>query len=143
TSRSRPRAPAARWTWPWTSRRCPTLRCCASPASTCARWDSAEEMAMPVKRFAVPLTIAGSDPTGGAGLQADLKVFLRYGLSGAAVCSAVTVQSPTEVKAVHPVEAAVLTAQLEALLRDVRPAAVKVGMLGSGENIRAAARALL
>ena len=49
----------------------------------------------------VPLTIAGSDPTGGAGLQADLKAFLRFGLSGAAVPTAITIQSPTGVRAVH------------------------------------------
>jgi len=95
------------------------------------------------KRFVVPLTIAGSDPTGGAGLQADLKVFLRYGLSGAAVCTATTAQGPTGVAAVHPVPAGVVTSQLVTLLRDVKPAAIKVGLLGSGENVRAVARALL
>ena len=98
---------------------------------------------MAPKRFTVPLTIAGSDPSGGAGLQADLKVFLRYGLSGAAVCTANTAQSPAGVAAVNPVPAAVVTAQLATLLADVRPAAVKVGMLASGENVRAVARALL
>jgi hydroxymethylpyrimidine/phosphomethylpyrimidine kinase len=98
---------------------------------------------MAKKRFTVPLTIAGSDPTGGAGLQADLKVFLRYGLSGAAVCTATTAQSPAGVTDVHPVAASIVTSQLSALLRDVRPSAVKVGMLGSGENVRAVARALL
>lgn len=95
------------------------------------------------KRFVVPLTIAGSDPTGGAGLQADLKVFLRYGLSGAAVCTATTAQGPSRVVGVHAVPASVVTAQLAALLQDVKPAAVKVGLLGSGENVRAVARALL
>lgn len=90
----------------------------------------------------VPLTIAGSDPTGGAGLQADLKVFLRFGLSGAAVVTAITAQSPTGVHSVRPLPARQLTEQLSALLADVRPAAVKVGMLGSGENVRAVARAL-
>jgi hydroxymethylpyrimidine/phosphomethylpyrimidine kinase len=95
------------------------------------------------KRFVVPLTIAGSDPSGGAGLQADLKVFLRYGLSGAAVCTATTAQSPAGVAAVHPVSAEILTDQLSTLLRDVRPAAVKVGLLASGEQVRAVARALL
>ncbi len=95
------------------------------------------------KRLVVPLSIAGSDPTGGAGLQADLKVFLRYGLSGTAVCTANTAQSPAGVEAVHPVPAAVVASQLGVLLRDVRPAAVKVGVLGSGDNVRAVARALL
>lgn len=91
----------------------------------------------------VPLTIAGSDPSGGAGLQADLKVFLRYGLSGAAVCTAATAQGTAGVAAVYPLEAEVVSAQLAALLADLKPAAVKVGMLGSGANVRAVSRALL
>ena len=95
------------------------------------------------ERKAVTLTIAGSDPSGGAGLQADLKVFLRFGFSGMAVPTAVTVQSPTGLRAVNPLPAALVAAQLAALLADVRPAAVKVGLLGSGENVRAVARALL
>ena len=95
------------------------------------------------KRVVVPLTIAGSDPSGGAGLQADLKVFLRYGLSGAAVVTTTTAQSPAGVTAVHPVEDLVVTSQLAALLHDVRPAAVKVGLLGNGANAKAVARALL
>jgi len=90
----------------------------------------------------VPLTIAGSDPSGGAGLQADLKIFLRFGFSGAAVPTAVTVQSPTGVRSANPLPAALVKAQLEALLADVRPAAVKVGMLGSADSVRVVARAL-
>ncbi|MCB9897308.1 MAG: bifunctional hydroxymethylpyrimidine kinase/phosphomethylpyrimidine kinase [Planctomycetes bacterium] len=93
-------------------------------------------------RPVVPLTIAGSDPSGGAGLQADLKVFLRFGLSGAAVPTAWTVQSPSGVHAVHAMDPGHLKAQLDALLRDVRPAAVKVGMLPDGRSVRAVARAL-
>jgi len=98
---------------------------------------------MSKRRMVVPLTIAGSDPSGGAGLQADLKVFLRYGLSGAAVCTTTTSQSPAGVTAVNPVPAEVVAEQLAALLKDVRPAAVKVGLLGSAANARAVARALL
>jgi hydroxymethylpyrimidine kinase/phosphomethylpyrimidine kinase len=91
----------------------------------------------------VPLTIAGSDPSGGAGLQADLKVFLRFGLSGAAVPTAITVQSTSGVAAVVPLEAALVGRQLAALLTDLRPAAVKVGMLGNAQIVRVVARALL
>ncbi|HVQ25326.1 MAG TPA: bifunctional hydroxymethylpyrimidine kinase/phosphomethylpyrimidine kinase [Planctomycetota bacterium] len=91
----------------------------------------------------VPLSIAGSDPSGGAGLQADLKVFLRFGLSGAAVPTAITVQSAAGVREVVPLEAALVGRQLAALLGDVRPAAVKVGMLGDGAVVRVVARALL
>jgi len=95
-----------------------------------------------MSRPRVPLSIAGSDPSGGAGLQADLKVFLRFGLSGAAVPTALTVQGPTGVQAVHAVEPKLVKAQLDTLLRDVRPAAVKVGMLPSAEHVRVVARAL-
>jgi hydroxymethylpyrimidine/phosphomethylpyrimidine kinase len=97
---------------------------------------------MSVRRPPVPLTIAGSDPTGGAGLQADLKVFQRFGLSGAAVPTAITVQSATGVRSYEALSGSLVTRQLNALLVDMRPAAVKVGMLGSGEVVRAVARAL-
>ncbi len=97
---------------------------------------------MSSNRPAVPLTIAGSDPSGGAGFQADLKVFLRFGLSGASVPTALTVQAPTGVKSIEAVDAKLVKRQLDALLMDFRPAAVKVGMLPSGEIVRAVARAL-
>ncbi len=97
---------------------------------------------MSAERPLIPLTIAGSDPSGGAGLQADLKVFLRFGLSGAAVPTALTVQSPTGVKAIEALDGAFIKRQIDALLLDLRPAAVKVGMLPSGEAARAVARAL-
>jgi len=97
---------------------------------------------MSTNRPKVPLTISGSDPSGGAGIQADLKVFLRFGLSGAAVPTAVTVQSPTGVKAIEALDARLVKRQIDALLMDFRPAAVKVGMLPSGEVVRAVARAL-
>jgi hydroxymethylpyrimidine/phosphomethylpyrimidine kinase len=90
----------------------------------------------------VPLTIAGSDPCGGAGLQADLKVFLRLGLSGAAVPTAWTVQGPSGLKQIKPLSGRDVKAQLDGLLADVRPSAVKVGMLPSAEVVRAVARAL-
>ncbi len=98
---------------------------------------------MTSRRRLVPLTIAGSDPSGGAGLQADLKVFLRHGLSGAAVPTVITVQSTTGVSGLHVLPGKLVSEQLGALLRDVRPAAVKVGLLGSADNVRAVARALL
>ncbi len=90
----------------------------------------------------VPLTIAGSDPSGGAGLQGDLKVFLRMGLSGAAVPTAWTVQGPSGLKQIKALSGREVKAQLGALFADVRPAAVKVGMLPSAEVVRAVARAL-
>lgn len=90
----------------------------------------------------VPLSIAGSDPSGGAGLQADMKTFLRFGLSGAGVVTALTVQSPSGVRAVEPIDAKLVRRQLVTLLEDVRPAAVKIGLLPGADVVRAVARTL-
>ena len=75
------------------------------------------------------LTIAGSDPTGGAGLQADLKVFRAFGIHGCAVVSAITAQSSEGVDSLLPVERDFIERQLHVLLSDIRPHAVKLGML--------------
>ncbi len=77
------------------------------------------------------LTIAGSDPTGGAGLQADLKVFRAFDVHGLAVVSAITAQNTVGVESVLPVEKDFLKIQLHTLLSDIRPHAVKLGMLYS------------
>lgn len=86
------------------------------------------------------LTIAGSDPSGGAGLQADLSVFSRHGLRGAGVLTALTVQSGAGVRRSVPLEAALVVEQLEAVLEDHRVAAAKVGMLGAGETAEGLAK---
>ncbi len=83
------------------------------------------------------LTIAGSDPTGGAGLQADLQVFRAHGVHGAGVATALTVQDTTKVHEVLPVFPSVVTQQMRALLRDCAPDAVKLGMLASDDVARA------
>ena len=75
------------------------------------------------------LTIAGSDPSGGAGLQADLKVFRAFGLHGLSVVAALTAQSTVGVARVLPVERDFLDEQLEVLLADIRPEALKTGLL--------------
>ncbi len=77
------------------------------------------------------LTIAGSDPTGGAGLQADLKVFRAFDVHGLTIMSAVTAQNTVGVESVLPVEKDFLKIQLHTLLSDIRPHAVKLGMLYS------------
>jgi hydroxymethylpyrimidine/phosphomethylpyrimidine kinase len=77
------------------------------------------------------LTIAGSDPTGGAGLQADLQVFRSFGLYGISVVSAVTAQTTSGVDAVFPVDGTAFGKQLRVILSDIRPDAIKVGMLFS------------
>jgi hydroxymethylpyrimidine/phosphomethylpyrimidine kinase len=90
----------------------------------------------------VALTIAGSDPTGGAGLQLDVQVFRAFGLHGAGVPTALTVQDSTRVKQVLPAFPSVVLDQLRVLLADVRPAAVKIGMLATDDVTRNVALAL-
>lgn len=83
------------------------------------------------------LSIAGSDPSGGAGIQADLKTFGALGGYGMAVVTGLTAQSTTGVAAVHEVPAEFVTAQLEVLFADIRVDAVKIGMLANAEVVRA------
>ncbi|GAB4390463.1 MAG: bifunctional hydroxymethylpyrimidine kinase/phosphomethylpyrimidine kinase [Thermodesulfovibrionales bacterium] len=77
------------------------------------------------------LTIAGSDPTGGAGLPADLRVFRAFGVHGLSVPSALTAQNTEGVDLVEPVQREFFRRQLEFLLDDIRPDALKTGMLYS------------
>jgi hydroxymethylpyrimidine/phosphomethylpyrimidine kinase len=81
------------------------------------------------------LTIAGSDPTGGAGLQADVKVFKSFGIHGLSVVSAVTAQNTEGVDAIFPVNRDSLEMQLRVLLSDIRPEALKLGMLYSAWTV--------
>ncbi|MFG1607357.1 bifunctional hydroxymethylpyrimidine kinase/phosphomethylpyrimidine kinase [Actinoplanes sp. NPDC049265] len=78
---------------------------------------------------AVVLTIAGSDSGGGAGIQADLKTFAALGVYGVSVVTAITAQNTLGVTGVHAVPAAMVAAQLDAVLDDFEVAAVKVGMV--------------
>lgn len=77
----------------------------------------------------VVLTIAGSDSGGGAGIQADLKTFAALGAFGTSVITAITAQNTLGVTAVHGVPAEIVAAQLDAVLSDLPPAAVKIGMI--------------
>src|SRR5437588_750470 len=88
------------------------------------------------------LTIAGSDPSGGAGIQADLRVFNALGVAGLSALSALTVQNSHGVLDVHPVPGDVLFDQIEAILEDSPVRAVKIGMLGGADQVRAVAEAL-
>jgi hydroxymethylpyrimidine/phosphomethylpyrimidine kinase len=88
------------------------------------------------------LTIAGFDPSGGAGLQQDLKVFRGFGVYGLSVVSSLTAQSSLGVAEVMPVPAKFVSRQLDLLMDDMRPLAVKTGMLYSAENVNAVARAI-
>jgi hydroxymethylpyrimidine/phosphomethylpyrimidine kinase len=82
------------------------------------------------------LTIAGSDSGGGAGIQADLKTFAAYGVYGTSALTAVTAQNTVAVTAVHLLPAAVVRAQIDAVLTDIGADAIKTGMLGSAELVR-------
>lgn len=91
---------------------------------------------------AVALTVAGSDPTGGAGIQADLKTFSALGAYGTAVLTALTAQNTRGVTGVHPVPAAFVGLQLRTLLDDVGVHATKLGMLGTAEVVHEVATVL-
>ncbi|RLE00286.1 MAG: bifunctional hydroxymethylpyrimidine kinase/phosphomethylpyrimidine kinase [Aquificota bacterium] len=90
----------------------------------------------------VLLTIAGSDPSGGAGIQQDLRVFAQLGCHGMAAIAALTIQNTTGVKGFVSVEPQFLREQVEFLFQDVMPQVVKTGMLGSVENVEVVAQCL-
>jgi len=89
----------------------------------------------------VALTIAGSDPIGGAGIQADLKVFHQFGVYGEAVITLLTVQNTVRVSRVDCIPAELVRAQLAAVLEDIPPHAAKTGALGNREIVEAIAAA--
>jgi len=85
----------------------------------------------------IALTIAGSDSSGGAGSQADLKTFPAVGVDGAAVVTALTAQNTRGVSAIHVVPAEFVTAQMEAVFSDLQIDAVKIGMVAQLATIDA------
>ncbi len=87
----------------------------------------------------IALTIAGSDSGGGAGIQADLKTFTAFGVYGTSVVTALTAQNTRGVTGVHAVPPAFVRAQLDAVVADLRPAALKTGMLATAAIVRAVA----
>jgi len=91
---------------------------------------------------AVALTIAGSDPTGGAGLQMDLAVFAHHGVHGMAVPTALTVQTTLGVHRTLPVFPNIVGEQLGMLLADIRPDVIKLGMLASDDVLLRVANTL-
>lgn len=95
-----------------------------------------------VKNYTVALTIAGSDSGGGAGIQADVKTFSALGCFATTVITAVTAQNTMGVRAVQPIDVAIVEAQLRAVLEDMPVRAIKVGMLFSAGIINAVAEVL-
>lgn len=90
----------------------------------------------------VALTIAGSDSGGGAGIQADLKTFQRFGVYGASALTLVTVQNTVGVRAVELLSTGLITQQIAAVAEDFEVRAAKTGALGSEEIIEAVAAAV-
>ena len=90
----------------------------------------------------VALTIAGSDSGGGAGIQADLKTFQRFHVFGTSVITAITAQNTLGVASWEPVSMRVVRDQLDAVAADLRPAALKSGMLGTVDLVRTIAEQL-
>jgi hydroxymethylpyrimidine/phosphomethylpyrimidine kinase len=87
----------------------------------------------------IALTIAGSDPSGGAGIQADLKTFHQFGVYGQAVITLLTVQNTRRVERVQVMSPSLVADQIRAAVSDIRPAAAKTGALGNAAVIQAVA----
>ncbi|ESR24228.1 bifunctional hydroxymethylpyrimidine kinase/phosphomethylpyrimidine kinase [Lutibaculum baratangense] len=90
----------------------------------------------------IALTIAGTDPTGGAGMQADTKTFAALGVYGASVVTALVAQNTTGVQAVHDIPAAFVRRQMDSVFDDLKVDAVKIGMLSVPEVIETVAAGL-
>lgn len=92
--------------------------------------------------YDICFSIAGSDPSGGAGLQADLKTFAALGCYGAAAATAITVQDTRGVRSCVAVDARLVEEQVAVVMEDLRPKAVKIGMVGTAGNVSAIRAAL-
>ena len=84
----------------------------------------------------IALTIAGSDSSGGAGVQADLKTFAACGVYGASVVTAITAQNTVGVRAIHPVPPDMVASQIDAIAEDIHIDATKLGMLATVDIVR-------
>ncbi len=91
----------------------------------------------------IALTVAGSDPVGGAGIQADVKTFAALGVYGYSVLTEVIAQSSSRVLRVKPVEPTMVRAQIEAVASERKPDAIKTGALGTPQVVKALARAIV
>src|SRR5690349_19595420 len=101
--------------------------------------NKAKAFSVQTRSLPCALSIAGSDPTGAAGVQADLRTFAALGVHGLGAIAAVTAQNSRRVIAKQVIGGALLLDQLRALSEDFDIAAIKIGMLGSAQNIRAVA----
>lgn len=94
------------------------------------------------KHYRVALSIAGSDSSGGAGIQADIKTFSSLGIYGASVVTAITAQNTMGVHSLFPLPCDVVYDQIMAVMEDLHPSVVKIGMLANVDIVRAVAEAL-
>ena len=88
------------------------------------------------------LSIAGSDPSSGAGIQVDLKTFHTLRIFGMAIPTALTIQNSKGVSGTHAIRPNILSQQIDSLLSDIRPDAVKIGMVLTRQNVEAVASVL-
>jgi hydroxymethylpyrimidine/phosphomethylpyrimidine kinase len=93
-------------------------------------------------RYPIVLSIAGSDSGGGAGIQADLKTISALGCFGATAITAITIQNTLGVSGIHPIPAEFVKAQIKAVMDDMKPFAVKIGMVSNADQAAAIADAL-
>lgn len=96
----------------------------------------------PMKSIPNCLTIAGSDPSGGAGIQADLKTFSAHGCYGMSVITGLTAQNTCGVQDIYAVTPEFVVAQLQSIFDDIQVDSIKIGMLGSSEIVREVAKFL-
>ena len=95
-----------------------------------------------MKKYISTLTIAGSDSSGGAGIQADLKTMSSLGMYAASVITSVTAQNTCGVTAIHVIPADIIAEQIKDVMIDIEPIAVKVGMLNDNDTMTAVADTL-
>ena len=96
-----------------------------------------------MRTYPCVLTIAGSDCSGGAGIQADIKAISALGAYAASAITAITVQNTLGVTGIHPVPPAYVKGQIEAVMDDIRPKAVKIGMINDAEIVKVIAESIL
>jgi hydroxymethylpyrimidine/phosphomethylpyrimidine kinase len=97
---------------------------------------------MTSRTLPIALTVAGSDSGGGAGIQADLKTFHAFGVYGTSAITAITAQNTRGVTRIHSVPLDDVRAQIDAVVSDLRPAALKTGMLATAELVSTVADAI-
>ena len=95
------------------------------------------------KKKKIAMSIAGSDSSGGAGVQADIKTFTALGLHGATAITCITAQSTQGVKTIHKIPVKIIENQIDVILEDMKPDAVKTGMLYDEEIVKSVAKKIM